>query len=200
MFDFVRLRESHCSDFLTEMFRSHNRLKHKDRNRDRDRGADKNGARNDHASLSDSRLDGGRRQESDSYWHPQGSRVNIYNSSASQSLANQDDFSLSTAILYNYDYIRPSPEKTMLKSAIENEQTSSSRLRLSNNTHTHTHTHTYANTAPPHVYSHSRCKDLKAHFGCVNALGFSKCGDFLLSGGDDKRVLVCSYIYTFYSM
>ena len=33
-------------------------------------------------------------------------------------------------------------------------------------------------------------KDLKAHFGCVNALGFSKNGEFLASGGDDRRILV----------
>ena len=32
--------------------------------------------------------------------------------------------------------------------------------------------------------------DLKAHFGCVNALSFSKCGQFLASGGDDKRILL----------
>lgn len=32
--------------------------------------------------------------------------------------------------------------------------------------------------------------DLKAHFGCVNALSFSKNGQFLASGGDDKRVLL----------
>ena len=40
----------------------------------------------------------------------------------------------------------------------------------------------------------SRCefysKDLKAHFGCVNALAFSKNGKFLASGGDDRRILI----------
>ena len=38
----------------------------------------------------------------------------------------------------------------------------------------------------PELYS----KDLKAHFGCVNALAFSKNGKFLASGGDDKRILI----------
>ncbi|CAN7994818.1 unnamed protein product, partial [Ixodes hexagonus] len=33
-------------------------------------------------------------------------------------------------------------------------------------------------------------KDLYAHFGCVNAIEFSADGDWLVSGGDDKRVLV----------
>jgi WD repeat-containing protein 22 len=33
-------------------------------------------------------------------------------------------------------------------------------------------------------------KDLKAHFGCVNALAFSKNGKFLASGGDDRRILI----------
>ena len=33
-------------------------------------------------------------------------------------------------------------------------------------------------------------KDLKAHFGCVNALAFSKNGQFLASGGDDRRILI----------
>lgn len=33
-------------------------------------------------------------------------------------------------------------------------------------------------------------KTLRAHYGCVNALKFSKDGQFLASGGDDTRVLV----------
>lgn len=33
-------------------------------------------------------------------------------------------------------------------------------------------------------------KELKAHFGCVNALAFSKNGTFLASGGDDRRILI----------
>ena len=33
-------------------------------------------------------------------------------------------------------------------------------------------------------------KDLKAHFGCVNALAFSQNGRFLASGGDDRRILL----------
>ncbi|XP_014214692.1 DDB1- and CUL4-associated factor 5 [Copidosoma floridanum] len=33
-------------------------------------------------------------------------------------------------------------------------------------------------------------KDLYAHFGCINAIEFSPEGDFLISGGDDKRVLL----------
>ncbi|KAG0409936.1 hypothetical protein HPB47_012942 [Ixodes persulcatus] len=33
-------------------------------------------------------------------------------------------------------------------------------------------------------------KDLYAHFGCVNAIEFSADGNWLVSGGDDKRVLV----------
>ena len=37
---------------------------------------------------------------------------------------------------------------------------------------------------------HWRSKDLKAHFGCVNALAFSHNGQFLASGGDDRRILV----------
>ena len=32
--------------------------------------------------------------------------------------------------------------------------------------------------------------DLKAHFGCVNALSFSNCGTYLASGGDDRRILI----------
>ncbi|XP_031786381.1 DDB1- and CUL4-associated factor 5 isoform X1 [Nasonia vitripennis] len=33
-------------------------------------------------------------------------------------------------------------------------------------------------------------KDLYSHYGCVNAIEFSKEGDLLISGGDDKRVLL----------
>ncbi|XP_064489573.1 DDB1- and CUL4-associated factor 5-like [Ornithodoros turicata] len=33
-------------------------------------------------------------------------------------------------------------------------------------------------------------KDLYAHYGCVNAIEFSTDGDWLVSGGDDKRVLL----------
>ncbi|KAJ3100461.1 hypothetical protein HDU97_002198 [Phlyctochytrium planicorne] len=33
-------------------------------------------------------------------------------------------------------------------------------------------------------------RELKAHFGCVNALAFSDNGQFLASGGDDSRVLL----------
>ena len=33
-------------------------------------------------------------------------------------------------------------------------------------------------------------KDLKAHYGCVNALAFSKNGKYLASGGDDRRILI----------
>ncbi|XP_058809986.1 DDB1- and CUL4-associated factor 5 [Phymastichus coffea] len=33
-------------------------------------------------------------------------------------------------------------------------------------------------------------KDLYAHYGCINAIEFSKEGDLLVSGGDDKRVLL----------
>ncbi|CAL4087615.1 unnamed protein product, partial [Meganyctiphanes norvegica] len=33
-------------------------------------------------------------------------------------------------------------------------------------------------------------KDLYAHFGCVNAIEFSREGDLLVSGGDDRRVLL----------
>jgi len=33
-------------------------------------------------------------------------------------------------------------------------------------------------------------KDLLAHYGCVNALEFSQDGDLMVSGGDDRRVLL----------
>ncbi|XP_072390311.1 DDB1- and CUL4-associated factor 5 [Diabrotica undecimpunctata] len=33
-------------------------------------------------------------------------------------------------------------------------------------------------------------KDLLAHYGCVNAIEFSNDGEYLISGGDDKRVLL----------
>lgn len=33
-------------------------------------------------------------------------------------------------------------------------------------------------------------KDLLAHYGCVNAIEFSNRGDLLVSGGDDRRVLI----------
>ncbi|XP_037707324.1 DDB1- and CUL4-associated factor 5 [Drosophila subpulchrella] len=33
-------------------------------------------------------------------------------------------------------------------------------------------------------------RNLTGHYGCVNALEFSPCGQFLASGGDDKRVLL----------
>ncbi|KAI5746116.1 hypothetical protein M8J77_000033 [Diaphorina citri] len=33
-------------------------------------------------------------------------------------------------------------------------------------------------------------KDLKAHFGCVNAIDFSNDGTLMISGGDDRRVLL----------
>ncbi|KFM76065.1 DDB1- and CUL4-associated factor 5, partial [Stegodyphus mimosarum] len=33
-------------------------------------------------------------------------------------------------------------------------------------------------------------KDLYAHYGCVNAIEFSNDGEWLVSGGDDKRVLI----------
>ncbi|KAG0721405.1 DDB1- and CUL4-associated factor 5 [Chionoecetes opilio] len=33
-------------------------------------------------------------------------------------------------------------------------------------------------------------KDLYAHYGCVNAIEFSNEGDYLVSGGDDRRVLL----------
>ena len=33
-------------------------------------------------------------------------------------------------------------------------------------------------------------RNLKAHFGCVNALAFSPNGQFLASGGDDRRILL----------
>ncbi|XP_047132399.1 DDB1- and CUL4-associated factor 5 isoform X1 [Hydra vulgaris] len=33
-------------------------------------------------------------------------------------------------------------------------------------------------------------KDLLAHFGCVNAINFSRNGNFLVSGGDDRRVVL----------
>lgn len=32
--------------------------------------------------------------------------------------------------------------------------------------------------------------DISQHFGCVNAIEFSKEGNFLTSGGDDRRVLL----------
>ncbi|KAL3286132.1 hypothetical protein HHI36_000644 [Cryptolaemus montrouzieri] len=35
-------------------------------------------------------------------------------------------------------------------------------------------------------------KDLLAHYGCVNAIEFSKEGELLISGGDDRRVLLWS--------
>ncbi|KAK9875394.1 hypothetical protein WA026_007789 [Henosepilachna vigintioctopunctata] len=35
-------------------------------------------------------------------------------------------------------------------------------------------------------------KDLFAHYGCVNAIEFSKEGELLISGGDDRRVLLWS--------
>ncbi|XP_054723193.1 DDB1- and CUL4-associated factor 5-like [Uloborus diversus] len=37
-----------------------------------------------------------------------------------------------------------------------------------------------------HLYS----KNLYAHYGCVNAIEFSNDGEWLVSGGDDKRVLI----------
>lgn len=33
-------------------------------------------------------------------------------------------------------------------------------------------------------------KDLYSHYGCVNAIEFSKDGDWLVSGGDDRRILL----------
>ena len=33
-------------------------------------------------------------------------------------------------------------------------------------------------------------QDLLAHYGCVNALEFSQDGDLMVSGGDDRRVLL----------
>lgn len=33
-------------------------------------------------------------------------------------------------------------------------------------------------------------KDLQSHYGCVNAIEFSRQGDLLVSGGDDRRVLL----------
>ncbi|KAK7103564.1 hypothetical protein V1264_018436 [Littorina saxatilis] len=34
------------------------------------------------------------------------------------------------------------------------------------------------------------CRDLKSHYGCVNAIEFSNDGLFITSGGDDRRVLL----------
>ncbi|XP_015918100.2 uncharacterized protein [Parasteatoda tepidariorum] len=39
-------------------------------------------------------------------------------------------------------------------------------------------------------------KDLYAHYGCVNAIEFSNDGQWMISGGDDKRVLVWKMIKT----
>ena len=36
------------------------------------------------------------------------------------------------------------------------------------------------------------CQDLLAHYGCVNAVEFSDDGDLMVTGGDDKRVLLWS--------
>lgn len=33
-------------------------------------------------------------------------------------------------------------------------------------------------------------KDLFGHYGCVNAIEFSRDGKFMVSGGDDKRVII----------
>lgn len=33
-------------------------------------------------------------------------------------------------------------------------------------------------------------KDLLGHYGCVNTVEFSNDGNFMVSGGDDKRVLI----------
>lgn len=39
-------------------------------------------------------------------------------------------------------------------------------------------------------------KDLFAHYGCVNAIEFSNDGELLISGGDDRRVLLWSILNT----
>ncbi|KAJ3109888.1 hypothetical protein HDU96_007089 [Phlyctochytrium bullatum] len=39
-------------------------------------------------------------------------------------------------------------------------------------------------------YRQSYVRELKSHFGCVNAIAFSNDGEFLASGGDDTRVLL----------
>ena len=40
--------------------------------------------------------------------------------------------------------------------------------------------------------SHLHRQDLLAHYGCVNAVEFSHDGDLMVSGGDDKRILLWS--------
>lgn len=37
---------------------------------------------------------------------------------------------------------------------------------------------------------HFYYKDLLGHYGCVNTVEFSNDGNFMISGGDDKRVLI----------
>lgn len=47
-----------------------------------------------------------------------------------------------------------------------------------------------------HYYENSNeffFKDLYAHFGCVNSVEFSNDGRFMVSGGDDKRVLLWDF-------
>ncbi len=35
-----------------------------------------------------------------------------------------------------------------------------------------------------------RTNTLEGHSGCVNTVGFSDCGDLLISGSDDKRIIL----------
>lgn len=43
-------------------------------------------------------------------------------------------------------------------------------------------------------------KDLLAHYGCVNAIEFSNSGKFLVSGGDDRRVLIWNVEHAIHSI
>ena len=59
------------------------------------------------------------------------------------------------------------------------------------------HTNTGCDSFSMSIFSGSEQfsqKDLKGHFGCVNAIEFSnKGGEFIASGGDDRRVLLWKY-------
>ena len=43
---------------------------------------------------------------------------------------------------------------------------------------------------PKFCYDFKSCQTLVKHSGCVNALSFTKNDKFLISGGDDLRVMI----------
>lgn len=38
-----------------------------------------------------------------------------------------------------------------------------------------------------------RTNTLEGHFGCVNTVGFSDCGELIISGSDDKRIILWNW-------